>query len=81
TLGMGDEEMKEIASIIALVLRNAKPVILTKGETAGKVSKNKAKVPQDVMDEAKSRVQALLDKYLLYPELDMEVLSAEFPLA
>lgn len=81
TLGMGDEEMKEIASIIALVLRNAKPVILTKGENAGKVSKNKAKVPQDVMDEAKSRVQALLDKYLLYPELDMEVLAAEFPLA
>ena len=60
---------------------NAKPVILTKGENAGKVSKNKAKVPQDVMDEAKSRVQALLDKYLLYPELDMEVLAAEFPLA
>lgn len=81
TLGMGDEEMKEIASIIALVLKNAKPVILTKGDNAGKPSKNKAKVPQEVMEEAKSRVQALLDKYLLYPELDMNVLLEEFPLA
>lgn len=81
TLGMGDEEMKEIASIIALVLKNAKPVILTKGENAGKQSKNKAKVPQEVMDEAKARVQALLDKHLLYPELDLDFLSKEFPLA
>jgi glycine hydroxymethyltransferase len=81
TLGMGDAEMKEIASIITFVLKNAKPVILTKGENAGKMSKNKAKVPESVMAEAKSRVQALLDKFLLYPELDMEVLAAEFPLA
>ena len=81
TLGMGDEEMKEIASIITFVLKNAKSVILTKGESAGKMSKNKAKVPESVMAEAKSRVQALLDKFLLYPELDMEVLESEFPLA
>ena len=42
TLGMGPEEMKEIASIITTVLRNARPATITKGEKAGTLSKSKA---------------------------------------
>ena len=79
TLGMGKTEMDEIASIIQLVLSNAHPVKLTKGEHAGQLSKNRAKAPSHVMDEAKSRVLALLDKFKLYPELDLVFLQREFP--
>ncbi len=80
TLGMKDEDMKEIASIIALVLKNAKPVVLTKGENAGKLSKNKAKAPKEIMSEAQERVKALLNKHLLYPDLDLEYLKECYPL-
>ena len=78
TLGMGEKEMKEIASIIAMVLKNARPAILTKGEKAGQPSRNKAKAPKEVMDEARSRVHALLAAYPLYPELDLDFLEEEF---
>lgn len=79
SLGMGDKEMGEIASIIRLVLENAKPVVLTKGENAGTVSKNKVKVDKDIMTEARNRVVALLEKFVLYPNLDLDFLEAEFP--
>ena len=78
TLGMGEKEMKEIASIIAMVLKNARPAILTKGEKAGQPSRNKAKAPKEVMDEARSCVHALLAAYPLYPELDLDFLKDEF---
>ena len=78
TLGMGDEDMREIASIIADVLKNAHPLILTKGENAGKPSKNRAKVGKEILDNARERVEKLLGKHLLYPELDLDFLEREF---
>ena len=78
TLGMGDEDMKEIASIIAGVLRTAEPNILRKGVNAGKPSKNKAHCPVEVMEDARARVKTLLERNLLYPELDLEFLESEF---
>lgn len=80
TLGMGSEHMKEIASIIALVLKNTKPVVLTKGENAGQQSKAKAVTPAIVKEEAQRRVLALLDNFKLYPELDLAFLEQYFPL-
>ena len=80
TLGMGEKEMKEVASVIALVLRNAHPVKLTKGEHAGELSKNRAKAPEDIMSEARRRVEALLGRFVLYPELDLDFLEKSFPL-
>ncbi len=80
TLGMGKAEMEEVASIISLVLKNAHPVRLTKGEHAGELSKNKAKAPEGVMAEARARVIALLEKFVLYPELDLDFLEKAFPL-
>ncbi len=80
TLGMGKPEMEEVASIIALVLKNAHPVKLTKGEHAGEISRNRAKAPDEIMNEAKARVEALLGRFVLYPELDLEFLEKEFPL-
>jgi glycine hydroxymethyltransferase len=75
TLGMGAQEMKEIASIIKLVLEHTKPVILTKGANAGQMSKARATTDEKVIEEAQSRVQALLKKFVLYPELDLELLQ------
>ena len=81
TLGMGVEDMREIASIITLVLRNARPAILTKGENKGQESRNKAKCPPEVMEEARSRVRTLLGNNLLYPELDLDFLEECFGIA
>ncbi len=80
TLGMGEAEMEEVASVIAFVLKNAHPVKLTKGEHAGELSRNKAKAPEEVMEEAKKRVISLLERFVLYPELDLAFLEKEFPL-
>ena len=81
TLGMGEAEMKEIASIIATVLRNAHPVKLTKGEKAGQLSRNRAKAPSEVVEDARRRVASLLADHPLYPELDLDYLKQEFLLA
>ena len=80
TLGMGIDEMKEVAAIIALVLKNTKPVILTKGENAGKPSKAKAKTDPAAQQEAIDRVLNLLSSFVLYPELDLQFLQTAFPL-
>lgn len=78
TLGMGEEEMKEIASIISFVLSNTRPAIMTKGENAGKPSKAKAVTSKEAKEEALKRVDALLSKFVLYPELDLEFLKKNF---
>jgi glycine hydroxymethyltransferase len=77
---MGESEMKEIASIIALVLNHTKPLILTKGANAGQPSKAKAVTEEGAMREAQGRVLALLEKFKLYPELDLPFLEKHFPL-
>ena len=78
TLGMGKKEMDEIARIITTVLSNASPVVLTKGERAGEKSRNKAKAPKSVMEEAKNSVRALLSSFPVYPEIDLEWLEKEY---
>ncbi len=71
TLGMGKAEMVEIAKLLKYVLENVQP---TKTKS-GKQSKAKYVVDTAVITAARQRVQALLDKHPLYPELDMEILS------
>ncbi|MEM9158177.1 MAG: glycine hydroxymethyltransferase [Verrucomicrobiota bacterium] len=78
SLGMGVEEMKEIAAIFKLILSSTTAAILTKGKNAGKPSKVKYVLAEEVKVEAKSRVKALLDKFVLYPELDLEFLKRNF---
>ncbi len=72
---MGDEQMKEIASIIYLVLSNTKPGTITKGAKAGQPSRAKYEIPEAVIAEARERVQNLLDQFVLYPSLDAELLA------
>ncbi len=69
TLGMSTEEMKEIASIIKLVLSNTTPAVAN-----GKQGRAKYLLSKGIVSEAQQRIQALLSQYVLYPELDMNML-------
>jgi len=80
SLGMGAEEMKEIASIFKLILSSTTPKILTKGKNAGQPSKVKYDISETVVEEGRARVQSLLDRFVLYPELDVEFLKSHFSL-
>ncbi len=71
TLGMGLAEMREIAAIIGMVLRNTRPATTSSGKT----SKAKIDVADGVIDEARSRVLALTRAFPLYPELDADLLA------
>ena len=66
TLGMGRDEMNEVAEVIAKIIQNTRPKIV---EKTGQPSKAKGDTEQKILNEAKMRVRALLDRYPLYPEL------------
>jgi len=78
TLGMGVNEMKEIAAVIKTVLANTKPETVPTGENAGKPSKAKYVIDTGAAGEARARVKTLLDKYPVYPNLDLELLKEHF---
>ncbi len=66
TLGMKEDEMGEIGSIIYDLLKEAKTVI---DEKTNLPSRAKARVPEPVMHRAQQRVAELLKGFPLYPEL------------
>jgi glycine hydroxymethyltransferase len=78
TLGMGEKDMLEIASIVKLVLSNTKPEIVSSGEQKGKPSKAKYAINQTAAVEASSRVKLLLDRFPVYPQLDLNFLLRFF---
>ena len=69
TLGMGKDEMKEIASIAKSVLSATKPV----NNPDGKLNKAKFQTDQKVCESAQSRVLELLKAHPLYPELGSDL--------
>jgi glycine hydroxymethyltransferase len=74
TLGMGAPEMKEIAQTIKIALDGTKPAMTEKGTPA----KGKITLDAGAKAEAKKRVASLLNRFTLYPELDLELLKKEF---
>ena len=78
TLGMGEAEMKEIAAIIKLVLANTTPTTVSSGKSAGSVSKAKYTIDETARKEARDRITALLDRFPVYPELDLALLQEHF---
>ncbi|HPP58976.1 MAG TPA: glycine hydroxymethyltransferase [Candidatus Hydrogenedens sp.] len=78
TLGMGGPEMKEIASIIKEVLDATKPEILSEGANAGKPSKKNFIIDPQVQRRQKARVIELLQKYPLYPNINLELIKKYF---
>jgi len=78
TLGMGDGEMREIASIVRLVLSNTRARKITRGKSAGTISKARYRTDEAALNEARSRVADLLGRFPVYPELDLEYLQRSF---
>ncbi len=78
TLGMGDGEMREIASIAGLVLSNTRARKITRGKSAGSKSKARYRTDEAALNEARSRVADLLGRFPIYPELDLEYLQRSF---
>jgi glycine hydroxymethyltransferase len=72
TLGMGREEMREIARTIKLVLAQTTP---TKTKS-GKPSLTFYNIEARTKEEAQRRVHDLLQRFPLYPELGTAVLNA-----
>jgi len=64
TLGMKEEQMKEIAKSMVKILIHTKPA-----QVNGKSSKAKANTDEKILQEVKSSVQELLSAFKLYPEL------------
>jgi glycine hydroxymethyltransferase len=78
TLGMREPEMKEIASILAQVILNTKPGLIESGPNAGSPSKTKHFLDPAVKNEVLSRVKTLLDRFPVYPQLDLGFLQSNF---
>lgn len=78
TLGMGAAEMKEIASIIKLVLGSTSAQIIASGANAGSPSKAKYEIAPSVVESARKRVDALLERFPVYPEIDLALLKKHF---
>ncbi|HVU65518.1 MAG TPA: glycine hydroxymethyltransferase [Ktedonobacteraceae bacterium] len=72
TLGMGRAEMQEIARIIKLVLSNTRPSLTV----SGKPGLARYDLDEASQAQARQRVQDLLARYPLYPELDATLLAA-----
>ena len=75
---MSIEEMKEIASVIKMVLSHTKAEISKTGENAGKPSKAKYIVDNTAKAETIARVKKLLDRFPVYPQLDLALLRNYF---
>ena len=74
TLGMGPDEMREIASIIQLVLSNTTP-----GTTKdGKKSKARYVLNEAARDQARARAHDILTRFPVYPEIDVAYLQECF---
>ena len=75
TLGMGETEMREIARIMQHILSHTSRATIASGKQAGQQSKAKYDLDGAVAAEAYQQVQRLLNRYPLYPELDLDLMS------
>jgi glycine hydroxymethyltransferase len=73
TLGMGVDEMAEIGTAICAVLRATKP-----GAASSGPSRVKFDLPDQVRAVTKDMAGSLLEKHVLYPEIDLHFLQESF---
>lgn len=78
TLGMSQDDMAEIAAILALVIKNTTPATIKSGPNQGQKSKANYEIEPKVREQAQSRLKNLLDRYPVYPELDLDLLQRHF---
>ena len=65
TLGMKEQEMKEIAGAIVALLQHTKPALDEKGGQ----SRAKVEFDRKALSDVQKRVSTLLHAFPLYPEL------------
>jgi glycine hydroxymethyltransferase len=73
TLGMGVSEMRRIASIMTLILSNTSAITTKTGNTKAKYA-----IKETAKQEARAQVKEVLDKYPVYPEIDVDFLMDIF---
>lgn len=78
TLGMGTDQMREIAAIFKLALQATKGGTIPSGPKAGQPSKIRYEIDPAALEEARARVKNLLDQFPVYPQLDLEFLQHHF---
>jgi glycine hydroxymethyltransferase len=71
TLGMGADEMREIADIVHGVLAATEAETIAKGPNAGKKSQANYRLDEKVRQSAATRAAALLQRHRLYPEIEL----------
>ena len=71
TLGMGADEMREVADIIQGVLAATQAETIAKGPNAGKRSQANYRLDVKVRDAAAERAAELLQRYRLYPDIQL----------
>ena len=71
TLGMRGDEMREIAEVLAAVLQGASAGVITSGPNQGKPSLVQFRLDDQILRGARSRVDDLLLRHPLYPEIDL----------
>jgi glycine hydroxymethyltransferase len=76
SLGMGEAEMAEIGSIIADIIKGITQVKDSKEPS--KNSKAKYNLDSNVKKRIHERVKTLMDKFPVYPQLDLELLKRNF---
>ena len=76
TLGMGPDDMAEIADVMTSVLAGVRPATTTAADGSTTVSKAKFTLDDQLADAARKRAGDLLGRHPLYPEL---VLETEIP--
>lgn len=78
SLGMGVEQMKQIASIMKSVLSATKSNRIADGKNAWKMSRAKCTIDKKIKQESMNQSQNLLKQFPLYPELDLDFLMDQF---
>jgi glycine hydroxymethyltransferase len=78
SLGMDTDAVKEIAAIIKKILDGTKAGVVAKGKNEGKPSKIAIILDENVKETAIAEVKELLSRFLLYPELDLDILKDLF---
>jgi glycine hydroxymethyltransferase len=71
TLGMGPDEMREIAEIVAAVLRATSTGVVASGPNAGKPSLVQFDIDERVAAMARARSADLLARHPLYPGIEL----------
>jgi glycine hydroxymethyltransferase len=71
TLGMGTDEMREIASVIVSVLRASSPGVVESGPNRGRPSLVRFQLDEAVASAARSKVADLLSRHPLYPQIEL----------